>query len=162
MKSGRLSLPSIETTSMTRLETLLPELAAMLELAPVAKLRAACVAACDYAVTEAKIQHPLVMEVVKKMREGTVITQDQRRQLEAIVARLDEDYFDMAKAFDEGRASAATYRRLFSQARAVACILFALEENPFHAATEAIYEAAAVPEGENSSELVSAIKAALM
>ncbi|GIW80328.1 MAG: hypothetical protein KatS3mg105_2135 [Gemmatales bacterium] len=45
---------------MTRLEALLPDLASKLQRASAAELRAASLAACEFAISHAKVEHPLV------------------------------------------------------------------------------------------------------
>src|SRR5690349_15220251 len=113
-------IPSTEATIMTRrFEYQFPELATELQRAPAAKLRAACLTACEYAVRQAKIEHPLVTDALMKMRAGEIITDKHKRELEALIERLDNEYFDLAEAFDEGCASVSDYQRSFAKARAV-------------------------------------------
>jgi hypothetical protein len=146
---------------MTRFESRFPELAAELQRAPIAKQRATCLAACEYAIAQTKIEHPLVMEALRKMRVGEVLSDKHERGLEELVEQLDNEYFDLAEAFDEGRASRSDYQKPFAKARAVASVLYACDPNPYNAASEAIYEADAITDQDDPSVLVPMIKAIL-
>jgi hypothetical protein len=148
-------------TTMTRFENRFPELAAELHRAPVEKQRAACQVACEYAVTQAKIDHPLVTEARGKMRAGETISYEHRRCLESLIEQLDNEYFDLAVAFDEGNASVSDYQKPFAKARAVSSVLRAFDADPYNAASEAIYEADAVTDEDDADVLVPAIKAVL-
>ena len=145
---------------MARLESQFPELASELQQASVEKLRAACVAACEYAVAQAQIEHALVMDALGRLRAGEDIT-EKRKELENLVEQLDEEYFDLADAFAEGRASMSDYQKPFAKARAVALLLYAFDPNPCDAASEAIYEAHAVTDEDDPGKLIPAIMAIL-
>ena len=79
--------------------------------------------------------------------------------LDTLVAQLDDEYFQLQEAEEEGQASSEDYMRVFGQARAVAAVAFAGGDDPFEAATEAIYEAAATTD--NQGDLVAQIEEAL-
>src|SRR5258705_12123170 len=128
---------------MNRLEALSPELAARLHQASAANQRAVCLAACEFAVAHTKIEHPLVGRALKRVRAAGVFTAEESADLDALVSRLDEEYFDLQKVAEEGLASTDDYMRAFAQARAVAALSFAGGKNAFEAATETVYEAAA-------------------
>jgi hypothetical protein len=146
---------------MNRFEYQFPELAAELRRAPLEKQRVACLAACEYAVAQTKIDYPLVMEALAKMRGGEVITDKHKRELEALIEQLDNEYFILAEASDEGRGSSRDYQEPFSKARAVASVLYAFDLNPYEAASEAIYEADAVTDENDPGVLAPTIKAVL-
>jgi hypothetical protein len=79
--------------------------------------------------------------------------------LDALVARLDDEYFDLKEAAEEGRNSSGDYTLRFGQARAVAAVSFAGGENVAEAATEAIYEAVATVD--DPAELTTLIRSVL-
>lgn len=128
---------------MTRIETLSPEVADRLRRASRAKQRAASIAACEFALSQAQIDDPLVQEILEKVRLAEVLTPEKKTEIELFVARLDDEYFDLQEAADDGRASAYDCLRKFAQARAVAALSFAGNEDSHEASAEAIYEAAA-------------------
>lgn len=144
---------------MTRLETLSPDLAAKIQRASAAKQRAASLAACEFAISHAKVEHPLVKRALERVRALGVFTPDEKAELEALAAQLDEEYFTLQEAAEEGRASTEDYMRVFSQARAVAALAFAGGEDASQAVTEAIYEAAATTD--NKEELSARILSVL-
>jgi hypothetical protein len=144
---------------VTRLETLSPDLAGKLERASAAKQRAASLAASEFAVARAKVEHPLVEKALTKVRATGVLTPKEKAELDALVARLDEEYFALQEAAEEGRASTEDYMRVFGQARAVAALSFAGGDDPFQAATEAIYEAAATTD--DKEDLAALLQSAL-
>jgi hypothetical protein len=144
---------------MNRLETLSADLAAKLRRASPAKQYAACVAACELAVAKTKIEHPLVDELFRQVRVGHVFTPQEKAAIDALVAQLDEKYFDLQEAAEAGKAPATDYLRAFEKARAVAALSFAGDHTP-DAVAEAIYEAAAAV-GDDKSELFSLIESSL-
>ena len=144
---------------MTGLEDVSPDLAGKLQWASAAKQRAACLAACEFAVGQAKIEHPLVDRALKKLRSAGVLLPAEKDELDALAAQLDEDYFDLQEAAEEGRASTQDYLAVFAKARAVAALSCAGDEDTLRAATEAVYEAAATTDDKEG--LVARILAVL-
>lgn len=128
---------------MTRLETLSPDLAAKMQRASAIKQRAASLAACEFAISRAKVEHPLVEKALKKMRATGVLAPKEKAELDALAAQLDEEYFALQEAAEEGQARTEDYMRVFGQARAVAALSFAGGDDASQSAAEAIYEAAA-------------------
>jgi hypothetical protein len=80
-----------------------------------------------------------------------VFSLKEKADLDALIVQLDDEYFGLQEAAEEGRANTADYLRLFGQARAVAALAFAGGEDAFQAATESIYEAVATTD--NKDEL---------
>jgi hypothetical protein len=144
---------------MTRLDSLLPDLALKLQHASPAKQRAAGLLACEFAIAHAKIEHALVASALNKIKTRGVLTVKERVELDAFTARLDREYFDLQRAAEEGEATTEQYLRVFEKARAVAATSFAGRENSLEAATEAICEALATVD--DKSELVALVEAAL-
>jgi hypothetical protein len=144
---------------MTRLETLNPDLAEKLRMASESKRRAASLAACEFAISESKVDEPLVREVLEVLRQSRSLSTAKIEQVEALVARLDEKYFALQEAAEEGRSTPDEYLRVFSQARAVSALLSAFKKDFFEAATEAVYEASAVTD--DQAKLFSHLEALL-
>lgn len=143
---------------MTRLESQFPGVADKLRRASTAQQRAVSVAASEFAIAHARVQHPIVKRAMAKVRETGVLAPDEKADLDALVAQLDREYFDLQEAAEEGRAAADDYMRRFDQARAVAAVSFAGSEDALLAATEAIYEAAATTDDkEQLSALVQSV-----
>ena len=144
---------------MNRLETLIPDLADKLRIASTLKQRASSLAASEYAISHAKFEHPLVEKALEIVRAGGVFTPKYKTEIEALVTRLDERYFELQEAAEEGGLSPDDYLRVFGQARAVAALSFSGNEDAFEAATEAIYEAAASTD--DKEELATLIQSVL-
>jgi hypothetical protein len=144
---------------MTRLETLLPKLADKLRRAPAAKQRAASLAASEFAISHARVENPLVEVALEKVRAAGLLTPEEKAEMEALTAQLDEQYFALQEAAEEGQGGAESCLQLFGQARAVASLSFAGDRDAFKAATEAIYEAAATTD--DKDELSACILSAL-
>jgi hypothetical protein len=128
---------------MTGLEDLSPDLAGKLKRASAANQRAVSLAACEFAVAHAKVEHPLVENALKTLRAGGVLLPEDKVDLDTLAVQLDEDYFALQEAAEEGSASTEEYLKVFGQSRAVAALACAADEDALRAATEAIYEAAA-------------------
>lgn len=144
---------------MSRLEALSANLVTKLSRASAAKQRQACVAACELAIAGALVEHPLVSESLRKLRDGHVFTPQEKVELDALVAQLDDEYFDLHEAAEAGEATTDDYLRAFAKARAVAALSFA-GSNTSDAASESIYEAATAI-GDDKAELFSRIEFAL-
>ena len=144
---------------MNRLETLAPDVAEKLRLATPDKQRAVALAACEFAISKANLQRTSIEEACKGLRKGTGLSPAQQSEIEALVASLDNEYFDLQEAAEEGRATTDDYLRKFAQARAASTLLFASKSNPLEASTEAVYEAAAVLK--DKRPLFSAVESAL-
>src|SRR5688572_14434987 len=84
--------------AMTRLESLSPDLAAKMQRASVTQRRAACVAACELAISHARVEHPRVEHAMQKLRAGGVFGPKERAELDALAAMLDEKYFALQDA----------------------------------------------------------------
>lgn len=128
---------------MTRLESVSSELVQRLSQSAPAKQRAASLAASKFAASKTHLDHVAVKDALTTLQKDERLSAQQRASLDGLVAKLDDEYFQLQEAAEEGQASAGDYLRPFGQARAVAAILFADSDDPFEAATEAIYEASA-------------------
>jgi hypothetical protein len=146
---------------MIGLEILSRDLVAELQRVSSAKQRAASLAASEFAISHAQVEHPLVDKALGKLRTMGVFTPQEKAQIDALTAQLDEEYFSLQEAAEEGRASAEDYLRVFAKARAVAALAFAGNEDSFRGATESIYEAAATIGSDNKGELFGLVKSVL-
>ena len=100
-------------------------------------------AACEFAIAHAKVEHPLVKQCIQKVRAEGVLIPKEMTELDALAEQLDEEYLALQEAAEEGRATTEDYMRVFGQARAVAALAVAGGDDALQAASEAIYEAAA-------------------
>jgi hypothetical protein len=146
---------------MNRLETLSLDLAAELRRATPAKQRAAVLAACDFAISRAGVEEPDAKTMLCQLQAGKEIRPQQRKQIDALVSDLDDEYFHLQEAAEQGQASEQAYLRQFAKARAVAALSFACNEDSYEAATEGIYEAAISVIVEDKSELLAVVEAVL-
>jgi hypothetical protein len=142
-----------------RLETISTELVEKLRRAPPAKQRKATLAACEFALSYAQVDNPLVEESLASLRAYGGLSPNQKAELEALAARLDDQYLDLRSAAEEGRAGANDYLPVFEKSLAVSALAFAGAEDPFEASTEAMYEAAIATDKDEG--LFAAVEAAL-
>jgi hypothetical protein len=144
---------------MTRLETVSSDLVEKLRHSAASKQRAAALAACRFAVSKADVAQVAAAEALETIQKSGTLSGQQKAALDALVAQLDEEYFQLQEAAEEGRASTDDYLKVFGQARAVAALTFAGGDDPFDAATEAIYEATATTD--DQEELLTLVEAEL-
>ncbi len=144
---------------MKRLETLSPELVEKLRRAPPVKQRQATLAACEFALSHANVDNPLVEEALASLRASGGLSPKQKAELEALAARLDDQYLDLHEAAEDGRATTKDYLPVFEKSLAVSALAFAGTEDPFEASTEAVYEAAIATD--KNKELFGVVETAL-
>jgi hypothetical protein len=145
---------------MNRLETLSQTMAEELGQATPDEQRAAALAACEFAVPRAELQHARVEEALESLRMGRHrLSQRQRSGMEALVRRLDGEYFDLQEAAEKTRECADKCLRKFAQARAASAVLFAFGDDPYEASSESLYEAASAVE--DKAALFDVVKSAL-
>jgi hypothetical protein len=89
---------------MTRLDSSAPDLADKLRGASQEKQRAAGVVACEFAIAQAKLEHPLVEQALDKVRGVGVLIEEERAELDSLAAQLDEEYFALQEAAEEKQA----------------------------------------------------------
>lgn len=131
-----------------RLNTNFPALAAAFHRASAFKRREAARVAVEIVIARTSLQGDLISEALELLRRRADPPRGLREHLDALAARLDESYFDAA---DNGDAASLT---LFSSARAIAAVAYALsgDDKVLH---EAIYEATVAIE--DPAELVQAV-----
>jgi len=141
---------------MKRLDILSTQLAAALRQAPEERQRAASLTACEFAVQRTGVESPIVEGALQMLRDSKPFPPDHKVALEALAGRLDDEYFGLQEAVEEGRATVDDYMRAFGQARAVTALSFAANRDAYEAAYEAIYEAASATD--DKEELVAAVR----
>ncbi|MCE9545215.1 MAG: hypothetical protein K8T25_06825 [Planctomycetia bacterium] len=144
---------------MSRLETISATLVKRIRRASPSKQRAAALAAATLAVSATNVNHPAVTKSIAFLKAQKKVTARQKNELKSLLSDLDEEYFTLQEAAEDGTASTDDCLKLFSQARAVSAVLFAGSDDPLEAATEAIYEATATSDDPKS--ILSAVDAAL-
>lgn len=125
----------------SRLAFLDPELLSELRRASSDQCRTAAFAAARLVLESTEFDHRLIQLAMRATDHETRLSI--RRQLEALVAALDDRYFDLQAAADQGRIPRADVEAAFAVARAANTVLCALHPDPVFAAAEAAYEAQA-------------------
>ena len=127
--------------SDSRLARLNPELLSELRRASSDQCRRAAFAAARFALQATGFDHRLVRLAMGAADQDT--QRSVRPDLEALVASLDDRYFDLQAAADRGRVPHADVEAAFATARAASTVLWALHPDPVFGAAEAAYEAQA-------------------
>lgn len=94
------------------------------------------------AVERSGLSDPIIDSALRELATGK-IEDATRRAVEELVHSLDEEYFDLKDAGERGEAPSDAYRPIFRRARAANAVFYALSQDSFEAATEALYEAKA-------------------
>lgn len=119
----------------------------MLEQADSARLRQACVLSCEFAVALNEPFESLVVDALETLRQRQLYRSGVADQLNDLMNRLDDKYFNLKERAEEAgphqEKLTKQYDEYFRKARTVAALRYAADQNPFEAATETIYEAAA-------------------
>jgi hypothetical protein len=124
-----------------RLEFIDAEQSEMLKQATIAEQRNAAKVACKFAIERTSLSHPILdegLQALEKDRYGDFSLQN---KLQSLVDRLDEIQWDLQEKMGEGSIELSDYLAAFHTARAANSLYFALNADPFVAASEAIYEA---------------------
>jgi hypothetical protein len=127
---------------MTRLDTISTQLVTALRQASEERQRSACLAACEFAVQRVGINSPVVADALQTLRAKEPLATNQKAALDALAGKLDDEYFELQEAAEDGKATDDDYMRPFGQSRAVTALSSAANRDAFEAAAEAIYEAA--------------------
>lgn len=143
-------------TNISRLESVSPRLAESFRHASLLKQRKAALEACVVAASRVGLEENEVNAAIEVLRCGGVASSTLREQLETLAAGFDDQYFELDEKGDE--ASKPEALRLFSKARAVAALAFALSEYP-RQLDEAVYEA--ITAMKDPTEVVQSVEKAL-
>lgn len=134
---------------MDRLETLSKDLSKKIKQATSQKKIELIFTACDFAIKKSQINHPLLDKILKEIKANREISQSEKSELEKVAYELDNKYFDLQEASENGLASTEDYLEAFSKARAVFALLFAFNEDLTMAVSEVIYEASSTIDDKN-------------
>jgi len=138
---------NLKSSEMKHLQRLDPLLFDMLEQADGARLRQACVLSCEFAVALNEPFESLVVDALESLRQRQLYRSGVIDQLDDLMNFLDDKYFDLKERAEEAGSDQEQmikqYDEYFRKARTVAALRYAADQDPFEAATETIYEAAA-------------------
>lgn len=117
------------------------DLAAQLDHASAEQLRAAALAACQFALARIPVPEPAIREGLNALQQHRYGDQDGlRTRIEAVVRGYDEQQWALQ---DAGKGDALAYFDAFERARVANSIYYALDIDPWLASTRAIYDAEA-------------------
>ncbi len=133
-----------------RLQVTEPKLLNILLAQNTDRLRKVAIEVCKFALKRSNLRSPLVDQAIGFLEKGQPVPDRVKTDLQDLVDRLDEQYFDLKDAAEAADSSAfapgvddpgAPWHLMFHKARAAASVLFACEEDPLFAAAEAADEA---------------------
>jgi hypothetical protein len=127
---------------MHRLDSISPDLVAILQRASPATQRRAALAACEFAVVHSGSKDATIAKALKALRQPGTDPQPARSEIQAIVQQLDAAAFRAQDLSESGQGSDEDYTKAFAKARCAAAVSFARLTDPLEAALEAVYEAA--------------------
>jgi len=131
----------------TRLESLDREVAAIIRDATEDRQRAACLAACEYAVQRSGFDAPLVHGILADLRSKRLPPPLLRVAVEKLADQFEDDYLTAQEEWEEESGAAGdpptAIQENFERARAAAALAFSALPDACEAALEAVYEAAA-------------------
>ncbi len=134
------------------LEGLPADLAGQVERATDAEKRAICLAICKGVTAITRLDEPVIGQALRSLVDGSYGDPVLAASVEHLVEQLDDRYFAAQRRYHEGKEDEVVYRDLFRKARAANAVLFALNHDPFVAATHSVYETyAALGESETQS-----------
>ncbi|WP_437659214.1 hypothetical protein [Sorangium sp. So ce1182] len=136
-----------------RLDSFSPALAERFRKATPQKRRLAAVVACELASAAAHLSGQEVALALEALRHGRAAPLVLQQRLERLATQLDDEYLRLDQEEDESKNPESL--RLFSKARAIWAVVFALFHDP-EQLHEAIYEAIAAMS--DPEELVRAIE----
>ncbi|MEG3858890.1 hypothetical protein [Microcoleus sp. herbarium12] len=126
-----------------RLEFIDAEQSEMLKQATIVEQRNAAKVACKFAIERTSLSHPILDEGLQSLEKERYGDFSLQNKLLSLVDRLDEIQWELQEKMGEGSIELSDYLAAFHTARAVNSLYFALNADPFVAASEAIYEAQA-------------------
>ena len=90
-----MNIKGIRDRCRNRLELAATNLASKFRRASTSAQRKACLAACKLAVKKAKVEHPMVRESLHRLRSGQVFTRQEKVNLDALGAEIDDKYLSL-------------------------------------------------------------------
>ncbi len=136
------------------------DLAARLDRASESELRAAALAACQFALARVPVTDSVIEEGLTALQQHRYGDQDGlRTRIEAVVTGYDEQQWALQ---DAGRGDDPAYFDAFEKARAANTLYYALDTDPWLASTRAIYDAEAATDDLTAlkGEVLTALHAA--
>lgn len=118
--------------------------------------RSICLAVAKRAVRRVQLDNPSIKRALYLLEGGMYRNDLVATTLRQLVDNLDDQYFAAQKLHEADPQENETYLTLFRKARAASAVLFALNEDPFIAATESIYEACAALDSVDDAQSVAA------
>lgn len=122
----------------SRLDSIFPKLANAFRQASVQKRRQAAFEACALAVSLVGLDEAKVKAAIDVLRSGGIPSPSMKEELETLAAHFDDQYIDLDEDGNDASKREALY--LFSKARAVTALVFAVTQDP-EQLHEAVYEA---------------------
>jgi len=119
------------------------DLADQLERANENQLRAAALLAVRFALARIPLMEPAIAEGLQALEEHRYGDQDVRSRVEAVVRKYDEQQWGLQ---EDGQGDSPAYSDAFEKARAANALYYALDPDPWLAATRAIYDTEAATE----------------
>lgn len=106
-------------------------------------LRIASLSACEYALSNSKLDSELTTTLLSPLRRHEAVQQSLRDQIADLVSSLDEEYFVLLDEAEDDESKRKESYAKFTQARAASALMYASMDDPTEFASEVIYEAAA-------------------
>lgn len=125
----------------SRLDTVAPGVVELLAGAKPATLRRIAGKLAKLVVAHAELNDPAIQEALTALRDGQFGDIAVRTAVKQLVESLDQQYWDLQDRANEGHVSEGDYLAAFARARAVSVLDFALDIDPYLAASEGAYEA---------------------
>ncbi|MGW4929146.1 hypothetical protein ACWEOH_08340 [Agromyces sp. NPDC004153] len=126
---------------MLRLETIAPDLVALIDRRDDIGRREAALIACRVAISRTGLSNLSVEALLGAIERGDVGETSSRRAVNVVVDALDGIQWELHDRLDEGTATTAEHLAAFARARAASAVYFAADSDARVAAMEALYEA---------------------
>jgi DNA-binding transcriptional ArsR family regulator len=103
--------------------------------------RRASLNACEAALAQCGLDHPLANEALEAVREGRALSPDKRQQLLRLIDEWDARCVSLWEPVEGGHTPDGEWRIYFTQARAASALWFATSDNSIGDAQAVLYEA---------------------
>jgi len=97
--------------------------------------------ACEVALAQSGLDHPVASEALEALREGKVLSPERRGQVRRLVAELDARHFELQDLAQAGNVTDEDWKAYFQKARAASALWFATSDNPVESAQQTLYDA---------------------
>jgi hypothetical protein len=119
--------------------------------ADIEKLKKIILFACNYAITESRLNDSYINIIIEKYKNGYLDIDDKQKVCE-LEEKFDNEYFDLLEAEEDDNCEKGGHMIPFRKARALSAVKFCFESDIFISTIEAVYEASMVSD-DNSSFL---------